>query len=101
MRISYAILLVLLAQPSWPVDAAAPKDRARGADSVGVPVTEDTLTAYEAEPEQSEYVHGVACVPRDAQAESDFHTLLNAAPTPVFPIDARGCRPPPLRLCAV
>lgn len=97
MRISYAILLVLLAQPSWRAESASPTNRTREADSIGVPAADDSLTACEAEAEETEYVHGSPCVPRNNQAERNFHTLLNASPTPVFPIDARGCRPPPIR----
>ena len=76
-------------------------DRCQRDECLNLLSLDNNETAYEAEAEPSEYLHGFPCAIRVASPEVDFHTILNASSEPHSRIDARGCRPPPTSAFAV
>jgi len=95
MRLLYFIFLALLCLPSCRTGTVCVPDRCQQDECLNLLSLDSNETAYEAEAEQSEYLHGFPYAIRVASPEVDFHTSLNASSDPHSRIDARGCRPPP------
>jgi hypothetical protein len=101
MRQFYVILLVLLCLTSCRTVRVCVPDRCQREECQNQSSFDSSQTAYDAEAEQSEYLHGFPWALGLTQPKVDFHTILNSSSESRIRIDARGCRPPPTSAFAV